>query len=379
MLASGLLVFTVMIIIHVYPMALCRIYQDLNGKIPYLSLANLPTPINKCCVLEKSLDFESIYIKQDDLTAYAGLYGGNKVRKLEFLLADALNKGATEIMTMGSAGTNHGLATACYANKLGLPCVLMLKPQPNSSVVRQNLLLDHYYNARVELFADVQERKQALDNYLKENKKSYFISTGGSVPLGVLGFVNAAFELKAQIQAGVMPEPDFIYVPVGTGGTTAGLLLGIVLAQLKSIVIAVAVEPEEKENELQEKIKTLFFDTNKLLALYSVEIPLVKFPNNKLIINKKFCSAGYGVWSEAENNAIALIKDNEGIALEGTYSAKAAAALIDDVKNNILKKNEVILWWNTYCGLDFSHLTNSINYKELNSNLHLYFENQEQQ
>ena len=225
----------------IYPMALFKAYQGLSDKIPYLQLANLPTPINRCSSLESTLHFEQIYIKHDDLTGADGLYGGNKVRKLEFLLADALNQGAKEILTFGSVGTNHGLATACYADKLGLKCLLMLKPQPNSPVVRQNLLLDHYFNARLELFADAQQRKQAADEYLTNNKDTYFIPTGGSVPLGVLGFVNAVFELKEQIQQGIIPEPDYIYVPAGSCGTTAGLLLGIALAKLKSIIIAIAV------------------------------------------------------------------------------------------------------------------------------------------
>src|SRR5436190_320309 len=119
-----------------YALPLFEYLPELENKIPYIQLANLPTPIEKCGEIENILNHHNIYIKRDDLTGFKNLYGGNKVRKLEFLLGDALQHHAKKIITYGCVGTNHGLATACYSNKLGLDCLLMLKNQPNSPVVR---------------------------------------------------------------------------------------------------------------------------------------------------------------------------------------------------------------------------------------------------
>lgn len=348
--------------------------KELEKKVPYLQLANLPTPIHRCHNLEKALNLNSIFIKRDDLTGSGDLYGGNKVRKLEFLLGDAVQKNAKKIVTFGCVGTNHGLATACYSHSLGLDCLLMLKDQPNSPVVRQNLLLDHYFNAEIEIYPSNEVRKIALDVLLESNKDFYFFPTGGSVSLGVLGYVNAAFELKEQIEKGLMPEPDLIYLPIGSCGTTAGLLLGFALANIQSKIIAVAVEPEETLNEFEEHTKALFSETNQLFNSFSSKIPLLPFPYEQLIINKDFCGTAYGLWLRSGEDAARLMKNEEQIVLEGTYSAKPIAALIADSQNDIRKKDEVILLWNTYCGSDFSHLTNTVDYKKLNKDVQGYFE-----
>ncbi|HEV2601050.1 MAG TPA: D-alanyl-D-alanine dipeptidase [Candidatus Babeliales bacterium] len=349
-------------------------FPDLTSKIQYVALANLPTPIQRCNGLEKALDYNSIFIKRDDLTGSQDLYGGNKVRKLEFLLADAIDQNATDVITFGCTGTNHGLATACYCKQLGLNCTLMLKHQPNSPVVRQNLLLDYYFNAITTIFPSHKDRQAALEAMLENNKNAYFIPTGGSNPLGALGFVNAAFELKEQIKNGSMPEPDFIYVPTGSCGTTAGLLLGLTLANIQSKVVAVLVEPEEVEDAYKHYIRKLFIQINELLNSYSSTVPLVSFPRNQMIINKDFCGTEYGQWLRSGDDAARLLKGTENIIVEGTYSAKPIAALIADIANNARSKDQVVLLWNTYCGLDFSHLTKQVDYKKLNPDVQSYFE-----
>jgi len=349
-------------------------FKELEDKIPYISCAQLPTPIHRCHNLEKFLNYDFIFIKRDDLTGSGDLYGGNKVRKLEFLLGDALQKKTKKIVTYGCVGTNHGLATACYSHKLGPECLLMVKNQPNSPVVRQNLLLDHYFNAEIKLFHNNAERKAALDILLENNKDIYFFPTGGSIPLGALGYVNAALELKEQIDKGIMPKPDVIYLPINSCGTTAGLLLGFKLANIDSKIIAIAVEPEETNNEFNLNTQRLFFETNQLLHSFLDTIPLFEFPHEQLVINKDFCGTEYGLWLPNVMDAARIMSNQENITTEGTYSAKSIAALIADIKDNIRKKNEVVLLWNTYCGLDFSHLTDNIDYKQLNPELHRYFE-----
>jgi D-alanyl-D-alanine dipeptidase len=172
----------------------------------------------------------------------------------------------------------------------------------------------------------------------------------------------------------VLPEPDFIYVPVGSGGTVAGLLLGCVLADVHTHIIAVAVEPEETVNEVENTLRKLFEETNQLLSSVSSRIPMVSFPEERLTINKEFVGEEYGQWLRVGEDATRLMKNEENIVLEGTYSAKALAALIADCKNQKRAKHEIILFWNTYCGLDFSPLTAHINYRQLPNAVHHYFE-----
>lgn len=348
-------------------------FPELTTKIPHVPLAHLPTPIHACDQLKEILH-HPIFIKRDDLTGYGNCYGGNKVRKLEFLLGDALHQGARTIITYGSAGTNHGLATACYSSQLGLGCILMLKHQPNSSVVRQNLLLDSYFNAEFNVFKNDEERDAALEVLLDHDKSAYFIPTGGSTPLGAIGYVNAACELQDQIQQGVLPEPDVIYLPIGSCGTTAGLLLGFTIARIKSKIIAVAVEPEETCGAFLEKTKTLFFQTNALLHSLSGKIPIYEFPYEQLCTNKEFCGNEYGGWMQDVDDAKMVMKTAQGIQLEGTYSAKAFAALFKDIGDNCYKNSETVLLWNTYCGLDFAEILSQVSHKKLPIELHSYFE-----
>lgn len=351
-------------------------YQDLETQIPYIPLAQLPTPVQPCHNLEKALHHSPLFIKRDDLAGSITLYGGNKARKLEFLLADAVQKGAKKIITYGSTGTNHGLATACYAHTLGLECLLMLKHQPNSPVVRQNLLLDHYFGAKIKIFANNAERDSAAQAILQSSDNTYFFPTGGSVPLGAMGFVNAAFELKQQIEEGLLPKPDYIYLPIGSCGTTAGLLLGLTMAHIDSKIVAVAIEPEDAPDDLLEKTKNLFSETNQLIHNLSDNIPLYEFPESQITINKRFCDTQYGVWTPETDAGSALMLQQEGIALEGTYSAKILVALREDIEREIRNPSDCILLWNTYCGLDFSHLTHTVNYKDLPEELHTYFESE---
>ena len=349
-------------------------YPILQTKLPHITLAQLPTPVYACHALEQAIGHAPLFIKRDDLTGSHTNYGGNKVRKLEFLLADAKTKGAKKIITYGAAGTNHGLATACCTYRLGIPCLLMLRHQHNSPVVRQNLLLDHYFGAEIMVFGDNTDRNTTKEQIVQTNLDTYFIPVGGSVPLGAIGFVNAAFELQEQIKSGVLQKPDYIYLPIGSCGTTAGLLLGLALAQLDTKIIAVAVEPEYAPGAFLEKTKKLFLETNQLLHSLDDQIPLLSFPVEQLTINTYFCNTRYGVSTPDTDATITCMREQENINLEGTYSAKALTVLLADIKNQVRQPHEVILFWNTYCGLDFAHMTSSINYKDLPQELHRYFE-----
>ena len=354
-------------------------YPQLKKSIPHIVLSDLPTPITKLEHFSDHLGCKNIFIKRDDLSGKntgngSHLYGGNKPRKLEFLLADALAHGAQTIITYGCAGSNHALATAVYAHALGLRSILMLRPQPNSYIVRKNLLLDHYYGAQLDYFPDNTTRDAAADELLKTNKNYYRIPTGGSNAIGALGFVEAAFELAHQIKEKAITEPDFIYIATGSCGTTAGLLLGLQAAHLKSKVVAVCIEPEEEVDEFLVKIKKLFTETNDLLHQADTSFPLIEFPEECLILNKKFCGSEYGLYIPEAVAALKLFKELENITLEGTYSGRPIAAIIDDCANNPALQDATILFWNTYCGLDFSPLVKNADYKKLPQDFQRYFE-----
>lgn len=353
-------------------------FPQLQQTIPHSELGDLPTPIMKLEHFGNEIGCNTIFIKRDDLTGKRvdqnnRLYGGNKVRKLEFLLADAIKKNAQTIITYGCTGSNHALATAVYAHELGLKSILLLKNQPNSYVVRHNLLLDTYYGAQLQLFADNAIRNAAADEMLKADHTAYLIPTGGSNPIGAIGFVNAAFELAHQIASHEIAEPDLIYVATGSCGTTAGLLLGLKAANIQTKVVGVCVEPEIKENMFLLRIKELFEKTNELLHARDASFPLLSFPEDDLILNKKFCGPEYGLPTPETVKAIVVFGQTEHINLECTYSAKVAAAIMDDAAAGKLQ-DKTVLFWNTYCGIDFSHLFKADDYKKLPPAFHRYFE-----
>lgn len=351
-------------------------FPGLQNKIPHICLCDLPTPISKLEKFQKYLKCKNIFIKKDNLTGKKldnsfRLYGGNKPRKLEFILADALNKNAKTIITFGCAGSNHAVATSVYSNYLRLKCILMLIDQPNSIVVRQNLLLNNIFQSKLIYFSDALKRDFAAKKIL-ENKDFYLIPIGGSTEIGALGFVNAGLELESQIKQNLIKEPDYIYVANGSCATTAGLLLGLRVANIKSKIVAVCVEPEKEENEFLLKIENLYYKTNKYLNSLDSKFSIFEFPRENLILNKKFCGIEYGLFITEVVDAMKLFEATENIKLECTYSAKATAAIIND--SNILQ-DKIVLFWNTYCNFEPLNLISFEEYKKLPKEFHKYFEN----
>lgn len=346
-------------------------------RVPHVSLCTLPTPVHKLEQLSKELG-ANLFVKRDDITG-GQMYGGNKPRKLEFELARALTFGAKSIITFGCAGSNHAVATSEYARHLGLHPVGMLKPQANSHVVQKNLRLHLANGTELHYAPNNDARKIAtistwLD-LMNKGQQPYVIPTGGSTPLGALGFVNAAFELKEQIDAGLVIMPDYIYVPCGSCATTAGLLLGCKLAGLKCKIMAVAVEPEETIGEFHHNIFALFKKTKQLLhSLTNGQAPLeVDLCEDDLEINLNFAGTEYAVFTPEGVAAGELLKRTEDITIDGTYTCKAFAALLADVKSG-KSKNKTVLFWNTYCGAAFENRAATAAYKKLPACFHRYFE-----
>ena len=355
---------------------LFRHYPLLKKQLPRVALATLPTPVEKLTGVGKALGLSRLYIKRDDQSGT--IYGGNKVRKLEFLLGDALRLKAKEVITFGFAGSNHALATAIYAQQLGLKCTSFLMPQVNAHYVRRNLLASHYHHAKLCHCANLAVlpwalSKKLLPDIFKRNIK--MIPAGGSCPLGLIGYVNAAFELRDQIQAGLMPEPERIYVPMGSMGTSAGLTLGLKAAGLKSLVIPVRVI-EEKMARTQ-KMRQLAQRSNSLLNNLAPTFPHVSFTKNDFSVRNDCLGPGYARFTEKAVAAAKLMKQTKGIILNGAYSAKAFSALVDDA-NGKIPLGETVLFWNTYNSRDLSSMTANLDHRHLPQAFHHYFEKEVQ-
>jgi len=353
-------------------------YPELGDKLPHVPLGEFPTPVQKLSRLGEDMGIDHLYIKRDDLSGK--VYGGNKTRKLEFLLGDALRSGAKEVLTFGGAGSNHALATAIYAQQLGLRSISMLMPQPNARYVGRNLLMSHHAGAELHLHRNIPfvlmgTAYQLVRHRLRYRQFPKIIPPGGSSTLGAVGFVNAAFELKEQIMNWEIPEPDRIYVASGTAGTAMGLTLGLMAANLKSRVIPVRVTDLNFGNTT--KMVKLFHKTNAFLHSLDPSFPEFEFYVKDIPIRHDFYGQQYALYTPEGIEAVARMEKNEGIKLEGTYTGKALAALIDDVKKQGLR-DMVILFWNTYNSRDFSEAIAAADYHELPQCLHRYFEEEVQ-
>jgi D-cysteine desulfhydrase len=356
-------------------------YPLLEEKLPYISLGDFPTPVQKLERLGTELGIGHLYIKRDDLSGK--LYGGNKPRKLEFILGSALRSGTIKIITFGGAGSNHALATAIYARQVGLKSISMLMPQPNARYVRDNLLMSHYSGAELHPCGAQLESiwnmpliylatiYRLLRCRLKSGCFPRLIPPGGSSPLGVIGFVNAALELKEQIANGEMSEPECIYVACGTMGTAAGLILGLRAAKLNCCVVSVRVTSEKFVNTMG-MIK-LINKTNSLIHSLDASFPIFEISTADFDIRHDYFGKQYALFTMAGMDAVSLIKDYEGIKLEGTYTGKTLAALIDDARSGKLQRSTV-LFWNTLNSRDFSDAVYNLDYHDLPRCFHRYFE-----
>lgn len=347
-------------------------FPKFKEYIAYVRLGDLPTPVKKLEGIGNLFAHTALYMKRDDLSGAVvdgtRVFGGNKVRKLEYLLADALRLHARGVLTAGCAGSNHALATTVYARLVGLEPHIILAPQINSDIVKRNLLLDAYYGADIMYVTDRTQRGELFSSFTREHSDVYPIPIGGSVPLGSIGYVSAAFELKKQIEQKIVPEPDDIYVAVGSGGTVAGLILGLRATGSKSKLHVIAVD----DDPFSTIVGNLVCQTNKLLHDIDNSFPLFTWQESDFAITTDFIGAGYGAITPEAREAINIAKQYEGFTLEGTYSAKAFAAFLHDVASGKLK-DKTVLFWNTFSIGDFAELTTTVDYHRLPVPLHTYF------
>ncbi|MFW9947445.1 MAG: 1-aminocyclopropane-1-carboxylate deaminase/D-cysteine desulfhydrase [Candidatus Odinarchaeota archaeon] len=365
---------------------LFELYPDLIGKTPWISLlTNLPTKIDRLTELEKEFDLDGgeIYIKRDDKNHY--IYGGNKLRKFEFIFGKVLKKKKKGVVTNGGIGTNHGLACAIVCHQLNPPlkCSLYLFHQPLTWHVQRSLLLFNYFGAELHLGkGDIGTFVKFL--FFKLFHPKYFLMfPGGSPlfgigsPLGIIGFINAAFELKIQINQGVVPEPDIIFIPGGSTGTAAGLIAGCKLLGLKTKVCVVAVYTSLTANP-----SAIIKNANKALKYLrkrDKSIPNIEVLEDDFEFISGYLGTGYGIKTIRGQTAIDKVMELEGhhkdFKLETTYTGKAMAAMFNYLEKEE-NKSKKVLFWNTYNSNDLDKFVKETNfdYQKLPKKFHKFYE-----
>ncbi len=328
--------------------ALFRAWPELRERLPRHPALTQPTPVEPLPL--DGLPAGALYVKRDDRSS--PLYGGNKPRKLEFVLGAAAARGARRLVTVGGLGTHHGLATTILGRDAGLETTLVLLHQPVTAGVRHTLLLHAAWGARLVYGANVPgvalQTARVLAGATLRGERPFFVATGGSSLRGNAGFVSAGLELGEQVGAGALPEPAEIYLPVGTGGTFTGLMVGLRLAGLRTRLVGVIVT-----DILPPTPRSLARGARSLLAWLrrrAPKIPKIGFDSGGFELEAGQLGAGYGAPTEAGREAVAAAAE-AGLRLETTYTGKCLAALRERAARGALPDGP-LLFWNTYNGVD---------------------------
>jgi D-cysteine desulfhydrase family pyridoxal phosphate-dependent enzyme len=304
-------------------------------SIPRLHFAHLPTPIDECPRLSAFLGGPRILVKCDDQTGLA--FGGNKTRKLEFLIAEAQEQGAKTLISAGAIQSNHCRQTAAAAARFGMECILVLTgnmdPKPSA-----NYLLDELFGAQIVHVADRADRDRILQETFersnREGKKPYLVPYGGSSTTGALGYVFAVKETMDQ-----KVDADWFVFGSSSGGTHAGLALGKHVFGCQGQVLGISID--EPEEALKAHVADLATRTAERMG------ERIKFTPYDILATSQYCKAGYGVLTTAEREAIQLFARYEGVLLDPVYTGRAAAGLIDLIRKGKFKRDETVLFWNT--------------------------------
>ena len=316
----------------------------LLSRFPRLHFAHLPTPLEPMARLSKALGGPRLWVKRDDCTGLAG--GGNKTRKLEFLMADAVQEGADTIITQGATQSNHVRQTAAIATKLGFDCEILLEDRTGSEQAdynyNGNVLLDQMFDANLKKVPGGTDMNAAMaelaDELRAAGKKPYVIPGGGSNPIGALGYANCALEML--YQAGTMDlRMDLVTHATGSAGTQAGLVAGFASTNSQVPVLGYGVRvPQEKQE-------------GNVFALAEKTVDLLGCPGavkrSDVAANCDYVGEGYGIPREDTLEAIEMFARYEGLLLDPVYSGKGAAGLIDFIRKGEFDKDMNIVFLHT--------------------------------
>jgi len=271
-------------------------------------------------------------------------YGGNKVRKLEYLLQRAVERKAQRVATFGAAGSNHALATAILANDIGLDCTCFLAHQKRTPKVPRTLNMHRRLGTEIVRYGGSIDQLALFRKYL-QRRHAWVVPLGGSSWLGAVGFVSAGLELAHQIAAGESPAPDRIYIANGTMGSSAGLLLGLAAAGLSTEVHAVCVVDPRFGS--QAMLDRLMHKTAVLLNRIDASFDAGIVDRVRLVWRDAFLAGGYAVCDEQTSEAVRTAESDLGLGLETTYTGKAMAAMLHDLQLPSYN-GETFLFWNTH-------------------------------
>lgn len=327
----------------------------LTDAVARVSIAHLPTPLEPLPRLTAQLEGPELWIKRDDQTGLAT--GGNKTRKLEFLVADALRQEADTLITCGAAQSNHARQTAAAAAKFGLGSTLVLRGEEPPRV-QGNLLLDRLVGAEVDWAGDqpLDERMaQVAEELRNSGRNPYVVPYGGSNPVGVSGYVAAMEEVLRQTSARASTELrrmssvepceesdihfDHIVLASSSGGTQAGLMVGARALGYEGRVLGISVDP--KADALRRTLAELATATAEHLELG------LTFTPADFTVNDDYLGGGYGVVGELERNAIRTVAGAEGVLLDPVYTGRAFGGLMDLICRGAFESGERVLFWHT--------------------------------
>lgn len=302
--------------------------------LPRLRYAHLPTPVEPMPRLSAALQGPEIWVKRDDQTGLA--LGGNKTRKLEFLLAEAQAQGAHTLITAGAVQSNHCRQTAAAAARFGFNCILVLTgAQPEQAT--GNVLLDLLLGAEI-IWADRDRREEVLQQVYQAaweaGRRPYLIPYGGSNPTGAAGYVFAMQELLAQ-----NVHPDWIVVASSSGGTQAGLVVGARWFGFQGHILGISIDQPQKS--LQAHVAGLATATADYLGNPGAFTP------QEILVNDGYLGQGYGIFNQGEKEAVGLFARTEGLLLDPVYTGRAAAGMIDLVRQGFFHTGQRVLFWHT--------------------------------
>ena len=311
------------------------------NHIPRQSLGFFPTPLIALSRLSKALDGPTIFMKRDDNTGLA--LGGNKTRKLEFIMGDALAQGADCVITAGAAQSNHCRQTAAAAASLGLDCHLVLggeEPEQTSG----NLLLDKIFGSHIH-WAGANRKGEDIpkivEQLTKQGKKPYVIPYGGSNELGALAFVEAFKELESQRESMNLSFTHIVFAS-SSGATQAGLILGKKILNSPAQIVGINIDKGETDKVPFDQYTVAL--ANSTASLIGADH---QFSETDLTLNSDYVGEGYGVVGTLENEAIAMTAQTEGILLDPVYTGRAMGGLIDMIRSGKIKKTDRVLFWHT--------------------------------
>ena len=323
--------------------ALASKFPELAQRIPRVRLARFPSALEDQPALARELGVARLLVKRDDLAS--DVFGGGKARKLELLLGEAKAARRRTVVTFGGAGSNQAVATARFGAKLGFEVILYLAPQVRGAHVRAALFAMHRAGAELRFTPSVSAAETDVARQIASGKELYVIPPGASSPLGDLAFVDAGLELAHDLEAAAVPVPITVYVACGTGGTAAGLAVGLRVARSPARVVAVRASSPGTSSRahLDALISAVVARARALDATF----PAISPAEVALSIDGSELGGGYGSPTAAGTEMIALARRAAGIRLEPVYTAKALAALAHEAPAH---RGETIVFWATQHG-----------------------------